>query len=112
MLHVEHSLQGAIGVIAQSFGVGDGDEHQVKGQSSVIAVLEIAVTDQPLIYPAELSGNAAEPLRTEDSFLDLHDDLRWFSLRTSCPEWFAPWLSEPTWSAPRDLVTVSRSNER
>lgn len=111
MFHVEHPLQGGIGVIAQALSVGDGDQHQVKGQCSVIAVLEVTVTDQPLVDPTELTRNAAEPLRTEDSFFDLHN-LRWFSPRTSGPEWFAPWLADAGWFAPRDLVTVSRSNER
>ena len=77
----------------------------------MITLLEVTVTDQPLVDPTELTRNAAESLRTEDSFFDLHD-LRWFSPRTSGPEWFAPWLADGEWSAPRDLVTVSRSNER
>ena len=72
MLHAKHSLQGGVRVVAESLGVGDGNQHQVEGQCAVIALLEITITDQPLIDPTELSGNAAEPFRTEDSFFDLH----------------------------------------
>ena len=75
MLHVEHPLQGRIGVVAKTLGVGDGKQHQVKGQCTVVAALEVTVTDQALIDPTELPGDPAEPFRTEDSFFDLHDDL-------------------------------------
>jgi len=38
----------------------------------VVTALEVTVTDQALIDPTELSGNAAEPFRTQDAFVDFH----------------------------------------
>src|SRR5258708_37520727 len=92
VFHVEHPLQGRIGVIAEALSVGDGDQDQVKGQCSMIAVLEVTVTDPPLVEPTELTRNAAEPLLTEDSFFVLHD-LRWYAPRPSLLGLLAPLLS-------------------
>lgn len=72
MIEVEHALQARIGVVAQALGIGDGDQDQVKGQGGVVTALEVTVTDQALIDPTELSGNAAEPFRTQDAFVDFH----------------------------------------
>jgi hypothetical protein len=50
---------GGIAIVAQALRVPDGDQEQVQRQRGRIAVLDVTVTDQALIDPAELGRRGA-----------------------------------------------------
>jgi hypothetical protein len=51
--------QRAIGVITQTLSIGHGDEEQVEGAGLRGELIDIALTDQALVYPAEWPQHSA-----------------------------------------------------
>jgi hypothetical protein len=54
ILHMKTFAEGLIGVIAQALGIGHGHQKQVKGCGLVSAPVNMVVTDQAMIQPAEV----------------------------------------------------------
>jgi hypothetical protein len=52
--------QRAIGVIAQALGISDGEQKQIEGAGRMAERINIVLTDQALIDPAELLGDLPE----------------------------------------------------
>ena len=79
IIEVEPPCNRAVGVVAESFGIGDGDQKQVKRGSRVTALVDVMITDQPVIHPAELTGDLSDTVWTNGMLLD-HHFLPWFEL--------------------------------
>jgi hypothetical protein len=58
--HGEALTEGAIGVITQALGIGDGDQKEIEGTGMRAELIDIAFTDQALIDPAELAGHVPQ----------------------------------------------------
>jgi len=61
--------QRAIGVIAQSLGIGDGGQKEIEGAGLMAELIDAMLTHQALIYPAELAGHAPEFGRQNGAFV-------------------------------------------
>jgi hypothetical protein len=68
VLHGETLTEGLIGVIAQALGIGHGDQKQVKGRCLVAATVDVAVTDQAMIQPAEVFWDFTQTPGTDQMF--------------------------------------------
>jgi hypothetical protein len=66
--HVESSAQALLGIVREPLGIADGDEEQVKRQSTVAATADVAIANQPLINPTELPRYAATPSGVYETF--------------------------------------------
>ena len=58
--HREPFTQGAIAVKAQALSIGDGKQKEIEGTGMRVELIDIALTDQALIDPAELARYAPE----------------------------------------------------
>src|SRR6266542_5324748 len=87
-LHPTHGR--GVGVVAQSLSVGDGRQEQVEGPRRVFTAVEVAMADQVLIDPAELAGQVAEPIGSEEFF----DHAIKGDLPTPCRECRTLWLAD------------------
>jgi hypothetical protein len=52
--------QGRVGVVTESLGIRHGDQKEIEGTGLRAELIDIALTDQALIQPAELFGHFAE----------------------------------------------------
>jgi hypothetical protein len=50
-------------------GIGHGEQEQIEGAGLMAELIDIAVTDQPLIHPAELFGDFPDPRYTNGAFV-------------------------------------------
>src|SRR6266487_3946282 len=71
---------GGIGVVAQSLGVGHGEQKQIQGPGAVVGTGKILMADQPMVHPTEARGNVAQPLRPQQMLVDHDTDGQWFAL--------------------------------
>jgi hypothetical protein len=60
MGHGETLTEGAISVITQALGIGDGDQKEIESTGVGAELIDIAFTDQALIDPAELAGHVPQ----------------------------------------------------
>jgi hypothetical protein len=58
--HGEALTEGAIGVKTHALSIGDGEQKEIEGTGGMAELIDIALTDQALIHPAELAGHASE----------------------------------------------------
>src|ERR1035438_9606438 len=65
-LEVQATANGRVGVIAQTFGIADGDQQQIQGQSGAIASAEVILADQTVVHPTEAGRHLTSPVRTEE----------------------------------------------
>ena len=75
IVHVQALQNGGVGIIAEPLGIGYGEQKQVKGSSLVAALVDVMITDQPVIHPTELFGDFADALGADETLL--HVDLLW-----------------------------------
>ena len=73
-VHGQPFHDGLVAVVAEAHPVADGDQEQVQGRRGVGAGFDMAVTDQPVIEPAELLRHLAEPFGQDWGF-GCHADL-------------------------------------
>jgi hypothetical protein len=69
-LKVEAAANGGIGVVAQAFGVADGNQKEIQGQRTAVAPAQVVMADQPMVNPTEAGGHLAQPVRTEEAFVN------------------------------------------
>jgi hypothetical protein len=74
-IHGKPFADRGVGVIAQALAVGDSDQKKIERCRLVTADVDMAVTDQAVVDPAELLRNVAQSFGTEKVFLD-HKGLR------------------------------------
>jgi hypothetical protein len=57
-------------IVTQTLGIGDGEQEQIKSPGAVPATLEVMIAHQPMINPTETGGDLAEPIRSQEPFVD------------------------------------------
>ena len=60
VIHGQATAQRQVGVETQALGIGHGEQEQIEGAGPMAEPIDIVLTDQALIHPAELSGDFAE----------------------------------------------------
>lgn len=78
-IHGKPCHDGSVGVVAESLGIGYGDQKKVKSRRRMGDGFNVAVTDQALIHPTELAGDLSDSLGQDGTLLD-HDFLLSFEL--------------------------------
>ena len=74
LIHGQAPAQGLIGIKAQAAGIGDRDQKQIQRGRAVGAPVDVVLADQPLVEPAELSGDFTDTLGANGTF-DRHGNL-------------------------------------
>ena len=69
--HGQALAQGRFGVVTESLGIRHGDQKEIEGTGVMAELIDIALTDQALIDPAELPGHFAELGERERLFVHL-----------------------------------------
>ena len=65
-----HALaEGPLRVETQALRLGHGHKKQREGARFMTPLIDVAITDQPLIHPAALLGHLAEPGYPEKTFV-------------------------------------------
>lgn len=64
LIHAQPLAEAAIRVVAESLGVSHGEQKQIKRGGSMAAAINMAVTNQTLVDPAELFGDLADTICT------------------------------------------------
>jgi hypothetical protein len=67
--HGQALAQRVLGVVAQPLSVGHGEQEKREGTGLMAEVIDIALTDQSLIDPAELAGWAPEFVGQDEMFV-------------------------------------------
>jgi hypothetical protein len=60
VIHRQAAAERALRVETQAVGIGDGYQEQIEGAGLMAELIDIALTDQALIHPAELPGHCTE----------------------------------------------------
>lgn len=74
-LQAEPLLQRRFAVIAQALIITYRHQKEIEDRPSVAEMIDIPLTHQTMIYPAQLFGNPADQMWMNGGFVDCHDDL-------------------------------------
>jgi len=67
--HGQTVAQRKVGVETQAPGIGHGEQEQIEGTGGMAEPVDVSITDQALIDPAELFGHLPEPGERDGSFV-------------------------------------------
>jgi hypothetical protein len=62
-----------VSVVTESLGIRHGDQEEVEGTGVRAELIDIALTDQTLIHPAELFRHLAELVESDRAFVHAED---------------------------------------
>lgn len=71
--HRQAPTQGGLRVVAEALGIGHGEQQQIEGTGRVAEPINVVLTDQALIDPAELLGHLSELGQRQGLFVHLGD---------------------------------------
>jgi hypothetical protein len=67
--HGQALAEGRVGVVTEALGIRHGKQKEIEGTGLMAELIDIALTDQALIHPAELRGHGAESGQRERAFV-------------------------------------------
>jgi len=68
LIHCQSPAQGLIGIKAQTARIVDRDQKHIQRRRAVSAPVDVVLSDQPLVEPAELSGDLTDTLGVNGAF--------------------------------------------
>ncbi len=78
-IHGQTLHERVLGVVAESLAIGHSDQKQVEGCGRMREGVDVVLTDQSVIQPAEPTGDLPDTLWTDGMLLN-HHCLLWFGL--------------------------------
>jgi hypothetical protein len=67
--HGQALAEGRVGVVTEALSIRHGDQEQIEGAGGMAEPIDIALTDQALIDPAELRGDLPQVRQREGLFV-------------------------------------------